>query len=95
MRRLRFTRLWAVVVLAMTVGLLPAAARALPSSLPAAGLRLEARDWLDHLARALGGLWKKATAETGMSIDPNGRPDAAPADPAPGADTGKSIDPNG
>lgn len=90
MRRLRFTRT-AVVVLVMAFGLLPMAARALPS----AGLRVEAGNWLDHLARALGGLWKKATAETGMSIDPNGRPSSAPADPAPGVDTGKSIDPNG
>jgi hypothetical protein len=94
MRRLRFTRP-AVVVLVMTFGLLPMAARALPSGLPAAGLRLEAGNWLDHLANALGGLWKKATAETGVSIDPNGRPDDSPTDPAPGADTGKSIDPNG
>jgi hypothetical protein len=94
MRRLRLTRP-AVIVLVMTFGLLPMAARALPSELAAAGLRLEAGNWLDHLANALGGLWKKATAETGMSIDPDGRPDAAPADPAPGADTGKSIDPDG
>jgi hypothetical protein len=94
MRRPRFTRP-AVVVLVMTFGLLPVAARALPSGLPPAGLRLEAGSWLDHLARELGGLWKMVTAETGMSIDPDGRPDVAPTDPAPGADTGKSIDPNG
>ena len=94
MRRLRFTRPVAVV-LVLTFGLLPMAARALPPTRPAAGLRLETGNWLDHLARALGGLWKKATAETGMSIDPNGRPDSAPVDPSPGADTGMSIDPNG
>jgi hypothetical protein len=94
MRRLRFTRP-AAVILVMAFGLLPTAARALPSELPAVGLRVEAGSWLAHLASALGGLWKKATAETGMSIDPNGRPDAAPGDPAPAADTGVSIDPNG
>jgi hypothetical protein len=93
MRRLRFAR--PAVVLVLTFGLLPMAARALPSDLPAAGLRMEAGNWLDPLASALGGLWKKATAETGMSIDPDGRPTSAPIDPAPGADTGKSIDPDG
>ena len=93
MRRLRFTR--PAVVLVLTFGLLPKAARALPTELPAAGLRVEAGSWLNHLASALGGLWKKATAETGMSIDPDGRPTSAPADPAPDTDTGKSIDPNG
>jgi hypothetical protein len=93
MRRLRFTRPAAVLVL--TFGLLPMTARALPSELPAAGLRVEAGHWLNHLASALGGLWKKAMAETGVSIDPDGRPASAPVDPAPGADTGVSIDPNG
>jgi hypothetical protein len=93
MPRLRFNRT-AAVVLVLAFGLLPMAARALPSELPAAG-RFEAGSWLDHLARALGGLWNKATAETGMSIDPNGRPTSAPVDPAPGADTGLSIDPDG
>jgi hypothetical protein len=93
MRRLRFAR--PAVVLVMALGLLPMAARALPSELPAAGLRIEAGSWLDHLASALGGLWKKAMAETGVSIDPDGRPTSAPVDPAPGADTGVSIDPNG
>ena len=48
MRRLRFTRP-AAVVLVLAFGLLPMAARALPSELPAAGLRLEAGNWLDHL----------------------------------------------
>jgi hypothetical protein len=49
MHRLRFTRA-AAVILVLTFGLLPVAAQALPSELAAAGLRLEARDWLDHLA---------------------------------------------
>lgn len=85
----------AVVVLILATGLLPVSAQALPLDRPDAALRLEAGTWLGHLVDALGALWKKATAETGMSIDPDGRPTAAPADPAPGADTGMSIDPNG
>lgn len=85
----------AVIALVLASGLLSASARALPSESRATILRLEAGTWLDHLAGALGGLWKKATAETGVSIDPNGRPTAAPTNPAPGVDTGKSIDPNG
>jgi hypothetical protein len=84
-----------VVVLVLASGLLPVSARALPLDRPDAALRLEAETWLGHLADALGALWKKATPETGVSIDPNGHPTTAPADPAPAADTGKSIDPNG
>jgi len=44
----------------------------------------------------LDSLWKKATAETGMTIDPDGRPDSQPGDgPSAAGDTGMSIDPNG
>ncbi len=52
---------------------------------------LEAGDWLSRLGQAIRTLWTRATAETGMSIDPDGRPQASPSDP----DTGMTIDPNG
>jgi hypothetical protein len=92
------SRPWAILVLAAALGVLPLAAHALPG--PGlqlhAILRLEARDWLSHLGRLLDNLWNKATAETGVSIDPNGQPTSAPGtDPTASEDTGKSIDPNG
>lgn len=52
---------------------------------------LEAGGWLARLGQAVRTLWTKATAETGMTIDPDGRPQASPSNP----DTGMSIDPNG
>jgi hypothetical protein len=46
------------------------------------------------LERVLDSLWKKATAQTGSSIDPDGRPDSQPGEePSSDGDTGKSIDP--
>jgi hypothetical protein len=48
------------------------------------------------LERVLDSLWKKATAQTGATIDPNGRPDSQPGDePSGDGDTGMTIDPNG
>jgi hypothetical protein len=51
------------------------------------------QDWLFPLGNLFDGLWKRATENTGKSIDPDGKPQSPPQDPS--ADTGKSIDPNG
>jgi hypothetical protein len=96
MSRRLVSRAWAAAVLAAGLGIVPAASQALPSNPSPAVLRLEARDWLSRLGGLFDHLWKKATAETGMSIDPDGRPDSRPGDePSADGDTGMSIDPNG
>ena len=51
------------------------------------------QDWLFPLGNLFDGLWKRATENTGMSIDPDGKPQSTPQDPS--TDTGKTIDPNG
>jgi hypothetical protein len=88
----------AAAVLALVLGILPVASRALPPgsepAIPAAVRPAQA--WLSHLARLLDGFWSRVTANTGVSIDPNGKPDSVPgAGPSADDDTGKSIDPNG
>jgi hypothetical protein len=82
-----------ILVLALLLGILPAAVRALPrSSEPAAPAAVHsAQDWLLRLGSLLDGLWKRATENTGKTIDPDGQPQSLPGD----GDTGKSIDPNG
>jgi hypothetical protein len=96
MSRRLVSRAWAVAVLAGVLGILPATSRALPLHPSPAALRAEAGDWLSRLGRLFDSLWKKATAETGMSIDPDGRLEAQPGNgPSPDGDTGMSIDPNG
>jgi hypothetical protein len=99
MPRRLVSRAWAALVLAVVLGILPLPSQALPlgsGTQPPPALRLEPLDWLSRLERVLDSLWKKATAQTGMSIDPNGRPDSQPGDqPSGDGDTGKSIDPNG
>ena len=86
----------ALVAILSILPIVPAAVHALPLDFePRSAVRLEAGDWLSRLGQAVRTLWTKATAETGMTIDPNGRPDAQPGDPASDPDTGMSIDPNG
>lgn len=86
----------AALALAATLAILPAAAQALPPGFErSAALHRESGDWLASLGQAARTLWTKATAETGMSIDPNGRPDVSPGDSPSEPDTGKTIDPNG
>jgi len=88
-----------IAVLALLLGILPAVSHALPRALPRASgpdapaaVHL-AEGWLAHLGRILEGAWTRVTENTGMSIDPDGKPQSQPEDPS--ADTGKSIDPNG
>ena len=89
----------AALALVAALGILPiapVAVHALPPGFETdSAARLEAGDWLSRLGQAVRTLWTKATAETGMTIDPDGRPDTLPGDPASDSDTGMSIDPNG
>jgi len=52
-----------------------------------------AQDWLFPLGNLFDGLWKRAPENTGVSIDPDGKPQSPSQDPS--TDTGVSIDPNG
>ncbi|HEX5717495.1 MAG TPA: hypothetical protein VF179_15155 [Thermoanaerobaculia bacterium] len=52
-----------------------------------------AQDWFFPLGNLFDGLWKRTTENTGMSIDPDGKPQSPPQDPS--TDTGMSIGPNG
>ena len=82
-----------ILVLALLLGILPAAVRALPRGPePEAPAAIHfAQDWLLRLGSLLGGLWTRTTENTGMSIDPDGKPQSLPGD----GDTGVTIDPNG
>jgi hypothetical protein len=84
-----------IAVLALLLGILPAAVQALPrGSWPDAPAAVHsAQDWFLRLGSLLDGLWKRATENTGVSIDPNGKPESLP--PEPSGDTGVSIDPHG
>ena len=88
-----------IAVLVLLLGILPAVSYALPRALPLelgpaapAAIRA-AEDWLAHLGRLLDDLWNRATENTGVTIDPDGKPQSLPEDPS--TDTGVSIDPNG
>lgn len=93
----RRSRARAALALAATLAILPAAVQALPLGFEprAAVLHLESGDWLARLGQAVRTLWTRAMAETGMSIDPDGRPDALPGGSPSDSDTGKTIDPDG
>jgi hypothetical protein len=84
-----------IAVLVLLLGILPAVSHALPwdpgPDAPAAVRAAEG--WLAHLGRLLGGAWTRVTENTGVSIDPDGKPESLPQDPS--GDTGMSIDPNG
>jgi hypothetical protein len=84
-----------IAVLVLLLGILPAAVQALPrGSGPDAPTAVRpAQDWLLRLGSFLDGLWKRAAESTGVTIDPNGKPQPLPQDPS--TDTGVSIDPNG
>lgn len=87
-----------IALLALILLILPAVARALPlGSGPDAPAAVHpVQDWLSRLGHLLGGFWTPATANTGKSIDPDGKPDFLPGEgPSTDDDTGKSIDPNG
>lgn len=81
-----------IAVLALLLGL-PAAVQALPrgsgSDAPAAVH--SALDRVLRLGNLLGDLWNRATENTGVSIDPDGKPQPQQQD----GDTGVTIDPNG
>ena len=81
------------VILAGSLALLPAAARALPvasgSDGPAAVCE-QARGLLDWLGRTLTGLWVGDSGDNGVIIDTDGRPK-----PSADGDNGMTIDPNG
>jgi hypothetical protein len=81
------------VILAGSLALLPAAARALPvasgSDGPAA-VREQVRGLLDWLGWTLTGLWAEDSGDNGVIIDPNGQPK-----PLADGDNGMTIDPNG
>lgn len=84
-----------IAVLVLLLGILPAVSHALPRGpgpdAPAAVRAAEG--WLLRLGSLLGDLWNRATENTGVSIDPDGKPQSLPEDPS--TDTGVSIDPNG
>ena len=84
-----------IAVLALLLGILPAAVQALPrGSAPDAPAAVHsAQDWLLRLGSLIGDLWTRATENTGMSIDPHGKPESLPQDPS--GDTGVTIDPHG
>lgn len=82
-----------VVILAGSLALLPAAARALPASSGSDGpaaVREQVRRVLDWLGRTLTGLWAEDSGDNGVIIDPDGRPK-----PSANGDNGMIIDPNG
>jgi hypothetical protein len=78
-----------ILVLALLLGILPAAVRALPrGSEPEAPAAIHSvQDWLLRL----GSTWKRVVESTGKTIDPDGKPQSLQGD----GDTGVSIDPNG
>jgi len=82
-----------ILVLALLLGILPAAVRALPrGSEPKAPAAIHfAQDWLLRLGSLLHVPWKRAVENTGKTIDPDGKPQSLSGD----GDTGVSIDPNG
>ena len=82
-----------IALLVMLAGILPATVQALPRGAgPDAPAAVHsAQDWLLRLGSLFGDLWKRATENTGKSIDPNGQPQPQTQD----GDTGMSIDPNG
>jgi len=86
-----------IAVLVLLLGILPAVSHARPHALPlelgpaAPAAVRSAQDWILRLGSLLGDLWNRATENTGMSIDPEGKPQSLPQ----GGDTGMSIDPNG
>jgi hypothetical protein len=84
-----------IAVLALVASILPAAVQALPrGSGPDAPAAVHStQDWLFRLGSLLDQLWKRATENTGMSIDPDGKPQSQPQNPS--GDTGVTIDPNG
>ena len=80
-------------ILAGSLALLPAAARALPVGSGSDGpatLSEQVRGLLDWLGRALTGLWAGDSGDNGMIIDPDGQPT-----PSADGDNGVIIDPNG
>lgn len=81
----------AVLALAAILGILPAAGHALPSRFEqrSPAMRLQAGDWLSLLGDVARTLWTKATGESGIIIDPDGKPTAVPGDAGPDTDTGK------
>lgn len=87
----------AALALVAVLGTLPAAVHALPRSGEprAAAVGLNAGDWLSRLGQAFRTVWTRATGETGMTIDPDGRPDSLPGGSPSEPDTGMTIDPNG
>ena len=82
-----------ILVLALLLGILPAAVRALPRGPePEAPAAIHfAQDWLLRLGNLLNVPWKRAAENTGKTIDPDGKPQSLPGD----GDTGVTIDPNG
>ena len=82
-----------IAALVLLLGILPAVSYALPRGpRPAAPAAVRAAEgWLLRLGSLLGDLWNRATENTGVSIDPDGKPQSLPQD----GDTGVSIDPNG
>lgn len=88
-----------IAVLVLLLGILPTVSHALPRALPripgpdASAAVRSAEGWLAHLGRLLGSAWTRVTENTGMSIDPDGKPQSPPQEPS--SDTGMSIDPNG
>lgn len=81
------------LILAASLALLPAAARALPvDSGPdgPAAIREQVGGLLDRLGRALTSLWAGDSGDNGVIIDPDGRPK-----PSADGDNGMTIDPNG
>lgn len=82
-----------IAVLALLLGILPAAVQALPrGSAPDAPAAVHsAQDWLLRLGSLLDNLWRPVTENTGVSIDPDGQPKPQQQD----GDTGVSIDPHG
>lgn len=81
------------VILAGSLALVPAAARALPAASGSDGpaaVREQVRGLMDWLGRALIGLWAGDSGDNGMTIDPDGQ-----AKPSANGDNGMTIDPNG
>ena len=82
-----------IAVLVLLLGILPAVSHALPRGPgPDAPAAVHAAEgWLLRLGSLLGDLWNRATENTGVTIDPDGKPKSLPQD----GDTGVTIDPNG
>lgn len=89
----RFRRTQAALALAALLGVLPTAVHALPwrSEQHSPVVRSHAGSWLSLLGDAARTLWMKATGESGIIIDPDGKPtlqDVAPTEPGTGRSNG-------